>query len=174
MLSALSFGLVAFSINLVLIRGFNAFEDTRTQVISIFVINVISVGLSYLFLATFKSRYVTIGLGGAFSVSYLVGLFVTLSLLKKHIGKLSITSFLSQHFKLLVAAFLAIFPLWLVSHFLKWSTTETALGIRAGRLLFILCISGGGYLLIARAMKIAEVSALGTFVQGLVKRGKEQ
>ena len=173
-LSALSFGLVAFSINLVLIRGFNAFEDTRTQVISIFVINLISVALSYIFLATLESRYVTIGLGGAFSASYLVGLFLTLSLLKKHIGKLSIKSFLPQHLKLLIAAFIAIFPLWLLSHFLKWSTTETSLGIRAGRLLLIMCIGGGGYLFIARAMKIAEVSALGTFAQGLAKRSKEQ
>jgi putative peptidoglycan lipid II flippase len=32
-LSALSLGLVAFSINLILIRGFNAFEDTKTQVV---------------------------------------------------------------------------------------------------------------------------------------------
>jgi putative peptidoglycan lipid II flippase len=40
-LSALSLGLVAFSINLILIRGFNAFEDTKTQVISILIINII-------------------------------------------------------------------------------------------------------------------------------------
>ncbi len=46
-LAALSFGLVAFSINLILIRGFNAFEDTRTQVISILIINIIAVALSY-------------------------------------------------------------------------------------------------------------------------------
>jgi putative peptidoglycan lipid II flippase len=39
-LSALSLGLVAFSINLILIRGFNAFEDTKTQVTSIIIINV--------------------------------------------------------------------------------------------------------------------------------------
>ena len=42
-LSALSFGLVAFSINLILIRGFTAFEDTKTQVVSILVINIIAV-----------------------------------------------------------------------------------------------------------------------------------
>ena len=87
-LSALSLGLVAFSINLILIRGFNAFEDTRTQVISIFIINVISVALSYLFLYMLDAQQVTIGLGLAFSASYIVGLFITLSLLKKHTGNL--------------------------------------------------------------------------------------
>jgi putative peptidoglycan lipid II flippase len=99
-LSALSFGLVAFSINLILIRGFNAFEDTRTQVISILIINVISVALSYLFLEFLKTRWVTVGLGAAFSLSYLVGLLVTLGLLKKHLtGKLSIREFLTQHMR---------------------------------------------------------------------------
>jgi putative peptidoglycan lipid II flippase len=60
-LSALSLGLVTFSINLILIRGFNAFEDTRTQVISIIIINIISVALSYLFLATLDRDWVTVG-----------------------------------------------------------------------------------------------------------------
>jgi len=80
-LSALSIGLVAFSINLILIRGFNAFEDTKTQVVSILIINVISVALSYLFLETLSSYWVTVGLGAAFSVSYIGGLFITISLL---------------------------------------------------------------------------------------------
>ncbi|MTA27202.1 MAG: murein biosynthesis integral membrane protein MurJ, partial [Actinobacteria bacterium] len=62
-LSALSFGLVAFSINLILIRGFNAFEDTKTQVVSIFIINCVSVGLSYFFLYSLDNQWVTVGLG---------------------------------------------------------------------------------------------------------------
>ena len=82
-LSALSLGLVAFSINLILIRGFNAFEDTKTQVTSIVIINIISVALSYLFLETLDSNWVTVGLGIAFSISYIVGLFITISLLKE-------------------------------------------------------------------------------------------
>jgi putative peptidoglycan lipid II flippase len=65
-LSALSFGLVAFSINLILIRGFNAFEDTKTQVLSILIINIVSVGLSYFFLYFLENQWVTVGLGVAF------------------------------------------------------------------------------------------------------------
>jgi hypothetical protein len=59
-LSALSFGLIAFSINLILVRGFNAFEDTKTQVVSIFIINLIAVALSYVILDTVENEYVTI------------------------------------------------------------------------------------------------------------------
>ena len=171
-LSALSFGLVAFSINLVLIRGFNAFEDTKTQVASILVINVISVGLSYLFLATLESQYVTIGLGAAFSLSYVVGLFVTLALLKKHIGKLSISEFVPHHFKVLAAALLAMVPVYLVVHYAKWSSIETGLGIRVGRLALVLTLSGVGYLFAARSLGVKEISALGSVATKFIKRGK--
>ena len=169
-LSALSFGLVAFSINLVLIRGFNAFEDTKTQVISIFVINVISVGLSYIFLATLKSQYVTIGLGAAFSVSYIIGLFVTLALLKKHVGKLSLREFLPHHLRVFAAALLAMLPVYAVVHFAQWSSMETPLGIRALRLTLVLVVSGVGYIAAARALGVKEISALGAVFSKFVKR----
>lgn len=173
-LSALSFGLVAFSINLVLIRGFNAFEDTKTQVASIFVINVISVGLSYLFLATLKSEYVTIGLGAAFSVSYIVGLFVTLALLKKHVGKLSIRTFVPHHLRVFAAALIAMLPVYAVVHFARWSSIETPLGIRLLRLTLVLVVSGIGYLFAARALGVREISALGAVVSKFVKRAPKQ
>ena len=82
-LSALGVGLVTFSINLILLRGFNAFEDTKTQVPSIILINVVSVALSYLFLNLLDPKWVTVGLGAAFSISYVIGLPYTLHLLKR-------------------------------------------------------------------------------------------
>lgn len=172
-LSALSFGLVAFSINLVLVRGFNAFEDTKTQVISILVINLISVGLSYLFLATLPSEYVTVGLGAAFSLSYIVGLFVTLRLLRKHVGLLSIASFVPHHFRVLAASLLAMVPVFAIVHLEEWSSVETSTGIRAARLLLVMVLSGAGYLFTSRLFKIEEISALAGFASGLIRRGRK-
>ena len=171
-LSALSLGLVAFSINLILIRGFNAFEDTRTQVISILIINIISVALSYLFLETLNSQQVTIGLGLAFSVSYIVGLFITLSLLKKHTGKLVVSTFAGHHFKLFVASVLAMAPLFALMYFLEWESAESSIILRAIRLAFILAASGALYLLFAKLFKIAEISTLAEFGRGLLKKRK--
>ena len=171
-LSALSLGLVAFSINLILIRGFNAFEDTRTQVISILIINIISVALSYLFLETLNSQQVTIGLGVAFSVSYIVGLFITLSLLKKHTGKLAVFTFAGHHFKLFVASVLAMAPLFALMYFLEWESAESSIILRAIRLAFILAASGALYLLFAKLFKIAEISTLAEFGRGLLKKRK--
>ena len=171
-LSALSFGLVAFSINLILIRGFNAFEDTRTQVISIFVINVISVVFSYIFLALLPSQYVTIGLGAAFSISYIVGLFITISLLKKHTGKLHLASVGRQHFSLLTASLIAMLPFFVISYLLNWADTHQSTLIGVLHLVFVLLGSGLFYLLYAYALKISEVRAAKEFLGQRLKKSR--
>ena len=159
-LSALSLGLVAFSINLVLIRGFNAFEDTRTQVWSILIINIISVGLSYLFLAILPSDWVTVGLGFAFSASYLIGLFITLRLLKKHTGVIHIREFIGQHGRLLAAALIAMLPIFAISQYFGWVGSDQSSLVRASELLFVIIAGALGYFFAAKALRITEVSGI--------------
>ena len=171
-LSALSFGLVAFSINLILIRGFNAFEDTRTQVGSILVINLISIALSYLFLFTLQNKWITVGLGAAFSISYLVGLFVTLSLLKRHIGKLAIREFAPQHIRLFMASFIAMGPLFLISYYFDWVGADTSSAMRALELLAVMVISFIGFFFTSRLLRIEEISLGKELVTSLLGRNK--
>jgi putative peptidoglycan lipid II flippase len=167
-LSALSLGLVAFSINLVLIRGFNAFEDTKTQVVSILIINIISSALSYLFLATLKSEFVTIGLGLAFAISYILGLFVTIALLRKHIGSLEVTQFMGQHARLYLASAIAMVPFFVLAFMLDWMNDDAAPLIGVVRLLLVLVGSGTGFLLVAHALKITEITAMKEFAISLL------
>ncbi|CAN2230195.1 MviN Uncharacterized membrane protein, putative virulence factor [Candidatus Nanopelagicaceae bacterium] len=169
-LSALSFGLVAFSINLILIRGFNAFEDTKTQVVSIFVINIIAVAMSYFFLYFLKNQWVTVGLGVAFSVSYLVGLFVTLGLLKKHVGKLAISEFLGQHIRLLSASLLAMLPLYALTRYISWVAPDMTRAGRAGELLLVMVIAFFGYLLTAKAVGVEEISMVRHLGSSITRR----
>ena len=171
-LSALSLGLVAFSINLILIRGFNAFEDTKTQVISILIINIISSVLSYIFLATIKSEHVTIGLGFAFSVSYIIGLFVTISLLAKHVGKFEYSQFLGQHARLYLASLLAMLPFFAISYFFGWNNDDAKPLIGVARLALLLVGSGAGFLMIAHAFKITEIATLKEFAISLFSKRK--
>jgi putative peptidoglycan lipid II flippase len=173
-LSALSVGLVAFSINLILIRGFNAFEDTKTQVLSILIINIISVGLSYLFLETLDSYWVTVGLGVAFSVSYIVGLFITISLLKKHIGRLQVADFAAQHGLLLIASLVAMLPFFAIAFYFDWAYDDASLVLRALRLAFILAGSGIAYLFIARALKVSEIAGLRGFATSTLRRRRNK
>jgi len=171
-LSALSFGLVAFSINLILIRGFNAFEDTRTQVASIFLINVVSVALSYLFLVTLKNKWVTVGLGAAFSISYIVGLFFTLALLKRHTGTISLRDFLPQHIRLLVASLISMAPLYTISYYFDWTGSQSSSGVRALELLSVMCVGIVVFFFAARLLKIEEISMGGELVRSFMGRNK--
>jgi putative peptidoglycan lipid II flippase len=171
-LSAFSFGLVAFSINLILIRGFNAFEDTKTQVTSILIINVISVAFSYLFLAILPSQYVTIGLGGAFSISYIVGLFITIALLKKHTGKLQLASAGRQHFSLLIASAAAMLPFFVISYLFDWVNTHQSTWMGVLRLALVLVGGGVLFLIFAYALKVSEVRAAKEFLEQRLKKSR--
>ncbi|MDA2992979.1 MAG: murein biosynthesis integral membrane protein MurJ [Actinomycetota bacterium] len=171
-LSALSLGLVAFSINLILIRGFNAFEDTRTQVISILIINIISSALSYLFLATLKSDLVTIGLGLAFAISYIFGLFVTIALLSKHVGKFQYSQFVGQHFRLYLASFISMLPFFALAYFLGWISDDARPIVGIFRLVLVLVGSGAGFLLMAHLFKITEIATLKEFAISLLRKRK--
>lgn len=172
-LSALSFGLVAFSINLILIRGFNAFEDTRTQVISIFIINVISVALSYLFLNLLQNQWVTIGLGMAFSISYLVGLLITLALLKKHMHVIKVKDFLGQHLRLYGAAIGVMVPLFLLTQYISWVGVELSPLAQAGELIVVMVTAFFGYLVAARAAGVEEVSMIGHLRDSVTRRSSD-
>ena len=172
-LSALSFGLVAFSINLILIRGFNAFEDTRTQVISIFIINLISVGLSYLFLHLLQNQWVTVGLGAAFSISYLVGLLITLSLLKKHTGPIKVRDFLGQHLRLIGAAVGVMAPLFALTQYISWVGVELSPIARAGELCVVMVMAFFGYLVAAKAAGVEEISMIAHLKDSVVRRSKD-
>ena len=173
-LSALSFGLVAFSINLILIRGFNAFEDTKTQVVSIFIINVVSVGLSYFFLYFLDNQWVTVGLGVAFSISYLVGLWVTLALFKKHIGKLGLREFAGQHLRLFVAAFLVMLPLFAIVEYISWSGIVLSPIERAGQLLVVMLVAFIGFISAGKAVGVEEISMIRHLGSSITRRKASQ
>ncbi|MEY4444631.1 MAG: hypothetical protein RL301_710, partial [Actinomycetota bacterium] len=165
-LSGLGVGLATFSINIILVRAFNAFEDTKTQVPSILFINLISVGLSYLFLFTLPSKWVTVGLAAAFSISYLIGLPYTLHLLKRHTGKIHLSEFVPQHLTLTLASILVMAPIYLIT---RWVGEVSGI-IRVVELLLVIVVGASGYFLIARALKVAEVATFTQFIRKVLPR----
>jgi putative peptidoglycan lipid II flippase len=169
-LAAFGLGLVAFSINIILIRGFNAFEDTKTQVPSILLINVISVALSYLSLVLLPSQWVTVGLGSAFSLSYIIGLFYTLSLLDRHTGRIRIRDFLGQHARLFAASLVAMLPLFTISQYFAWANADSGAFIRFGKLVLIMMLGFAGYFFVADRLGVSEISISSELVKTAVRR----
>jgi len=148
-LSALSLGLVAFSINIILVRGFNAFEDTKTQVFSILIINLIAIALSYLALNTVENEYVTVYLGLAFSISYIVGIVITFKLIEKHVGKIHFSQFIGQHSKLIFAAIVTMGPIFALTRLFAWHGPVV--------LFLVLLASTSGYFLVAKMLRVTEI-----------------
>ena len=148
-LSALSLGLVAFSINIILVRGFNAFEDTKTQVFSILIINLIAIALSYLALNTVENEYVTVYLGLAFSISYIVGIVITFKLIEKHVGKIHFSQFIGQHSKLIFAAIVTMGPIFALTRIFAWHGPVV--------LFLVLLASTSGYFLVAKMLRVIEI-----------------
>jgi putative peptidoglycan lipid II flippase len=169
-LSALGVGLVAFSINIILIRGFNAFEDTKTQVLSILFINIVAVALSYLFLHLLPNQWVTVGLGLAFSISYIAGLFITLALLIKHTGRIHLVEFSHHHFRLLIASLVAMLPIFSIARIFSWTGVNTSPIARIGELLVIVVISPIGYYFVAKLLRVEEVTLTGELVKMQFRR----
>ena len=75
-LSAFALGLIPVSINLILLRGLNAFENLRSQVIVNFIMNAISVVLSLLAADYLEPKWVTVGLAGIFTLHYFIGVAI--------------------------------------------------------------------------------------------------
>jgi putative peptidoglycan lipid II flippase len=116
--------------------------------------------MSYLFLFFLKTQWITVGLGAAFSVSYLIGLLVTLRLLKKHVGKLAISEFLGQHLRLLIASVLAMAPLFVMTQYISYLEIEFSRAARAGELLVVMVVAFFAYILAAKALRIEEISMI--------------
>jgi putative peptidoglycan lipid II flippase len=116
--------------------------------------------MSYFFLYFLKNQWVTVGLGVAFSVSYLIGLFVTLGLLKKHLGKLTVSEFVGQHIRLLIASILAMLPLFVFTQYISWLALDLSRAARAGELLVVMVVAFFAYIVAAKALHIEEISMI--------------
>jgi putative peptidoglycan lipid II flippase len=115
---------------------------------------------------------VTIGLGLAFSISYILGLFVTISLLKRHVGKFEYSHFLGQHLRLYLASFLAMLPFFAIALFFGWVSDDAQPMIGVLRLAFVLFGGGASFLLLAHAFKITEIAAIKEFAISLLRKRK--
>ena len=150
LLSAMALGLIPLSINLVFIRGLNAFENTKFQVLSNLVINAVAVVLSLVAYVNMEARSVTLGLALAFTASYWCGIVATYFLLKRFTGTLNIAAIALFYLKVMLAATIAVVCVAFVADRLNLAGNFVDL-------IGVLLATSLLYILVARAMKIAEV-----------------
>jgi putative peptidoglycan lipid II flippase len=157
-LSAFALGLIPVSINLVLLRGLNAFENLKSQVLGNFIMNLISVVLSLIAASYLEPKWVTVGLAVIFTVHYFIGAGISFILIKKHGVEIPILKLASFYLRLILIFAAAALPVWLFR-----SSTP---GGNFIYLILVLLSSAIFYLLLLRALKISEVTTLINVIKG--------
>ena len=160
-LSAFALGLIPVSINLVLLRGLNAFENLKSQVLGNFIMNLISVILSIVAARYLEPKWVVVGLAGIFTLHYFIGTAISFYLIGRHKVNLPIGVIVFFYLKLALVAAVVITPLWLLRGQIP--------GGNLIQLLIVIGVSAVLYLLIAKFLKITEV----TYLIKVIKGGRE-
>ncbi|GAA2948257.1 MULTISPECIES: murein biosynthesis integral membrane protein MurJ [Streptomyces] len=160
MLQAFGLGLIPFSAQYLLLRGFYAFEDTRTPFLMAAWIAVVDIVLATGCHLLLPARWAVVGMAGAYTLSYAAGLALTVLLLRRRLGgRLDDGGLRRTYGKLLCAAVPAAGLGWAAARAcgtaLGAGTWPTAVALVAGVVTLALV-----YLLLARFLKVDELRRL--------------
>jgi len=158
-LCALALGLAPMSINLIALRGLNAFENVKLQVLSNAIMNIVGVIVSIVVAFTLPAEWVTVGLAGALAFSYFFGAWSTIRLLRRYEISISISEVVGFYLKLTSLALLVAVPVWFSRNLIP--------GGNMIRLIIVLVVCGIGYLALC---KIARVREINSAIQVLTRR----
>jgi putative peptidoglycan lipid II flippase len=157
--AAFALGLPAFSAQYIALRGFYAFEDTRTPFLLQVAIAATNVLLALAAFAVLPLRWKMVGVALAYSLTYLLGLALSTSVLRRRTGGLDGHEVVRHYVRLLVAAvpagLLAWLVAWLVGQRLGDGLGGSAASLAAGGLVLLL-----GYVGAARALHVRELTDL--------------
>ena len=149
-LSGLSLGLIPLSINLIIMRGLNAFENVKAQAQINLIINIVAILLSVAGVMVFAPEWVTVWLGVTFPIHYLLGTFLSFRFLARHGLRIRLRPILYFYTKLMLVTGIGLLPLWLLRNQIP--------GGNFLQLILVLMVTSLIYILTSRLLKIDEVS----------------
>jgi putative peptidoglycan lipid II flippase len=168
-LTAFAVGLVFFSAQHLVLRGFYALEDTRTPFLIQLVIVAVNVSLVLAAAYAVPARERTIAMAGGYAASYAIGLVVSTWALRRRVGRLDGAAVVRTHARLVAAA--------AVGGTLGWGAAAAVvagLGDGAGPALLASAVGGlvlvGAYVVVARLLKVGEVADLASQVRRRIGR----
>jgi putative peptidoglycan lipid II flippase len=167
--AAFALGLPAFSAQYVALRGFYAFEDTRTPFLMQVAIAATNVLLALAVYAVLPLQWKMVGVAAAYSVTYLMGLALSTAVLRRRVGGLDGAAVVRTYVRLLVAAvpagLVALAASWAMSRAFGDGLGGSAASLAAGGALLLLL-----YVLVARALRVEELETLVATVRARVRR----
>ncbi|MCX4747657.1 murein biosynthesis integral membrane protein MurJ [Kitasatospora sp. NBC_01287] len=158
MLSAFALGLIPYSVQYVLLRGFYAYEDTRTPFSNTIWVAVAQAAGALLCFLLLPAQWAVTGMALGYGASYVVGVAVAVPKLKRRIGDLDTGRIAKTYARLAIACV----PAALVGFLLALLLGELLDGW-FGSVLAVL-VAGAGqvavFLTLARRMRIEELNAV--------------
>ncbi|QNP64202.1 murein biosynthesis integral membrane protein MurJ [Streptomyces genisteinicus] len=169
-LMAFGLGLIPYSVQYVVLRGFYAYEDTRTPFYNTVIVAAVNAGASALCYALLPAQWAVVGMGASYGLAYAVGVGVAWRRLKKRLGGDLDGSHVTRTYARLS---MASVPAALAGGAVAYGLTSL-LGSGAGGSLVALVIGGivllGVFFVAAKKMRIAELNALVGMVRGRLGR----
>ncbi len=150
-LAGFSLGLLPLSVNLILLRGLNAFENVKLQVLSNFVMNLAASGLAFVAALALPAKWVTVGLAVALTISYYIGAYSTIRLLHRYRIFIKTREIVGLYSRLAGIFLIIAIPLRFLEAQIPGGNTI--------RLMVVLAISAVGYFGAARLFRITEVGS---------------
>ncbi|MEQ7010391.1 murein biosynthesis integral membrane protein MurJ [Actinopolymorpha sp. B17G11] len=169
-LMGFALGLIGFSSQHIMLRGFYAYEDTRTPVFIQILVVAASAACAITAYAVLPVQWKTVGIAVSYGVGYWLGFFASIAVLRRRIGGADGRRLLSTYARAGAAALLSGLGAYgvgrLVSGALDGGAIGAATAVLAGG-----TVLAGGYLLLAQVFRVREIAELVALVRGRLGRG---
>ncbi|MDX6314588.1 MAG: putative peptidoglycan lipid flippase, partial [Streptomyces sp.] len=169
-LMAFGLGLIPYSIQYVVLRGFYAYEDTRTPFYNTVIVAAVNATASAICFVVLPARWAVVGMGASYGLAYVIGVGVAVKRLRKRLGGDLDGKRVVRTYTRLIGASV---PAALVAAVVAYGVTRTlGNGVPAA----LLAVVAGGLALIgvffvaAKRMRIEEMTAMVGMVRGRLGR----
>ncbi|MFE5710049.1 murein biosynthesis integral membrane protein MurJ [Streptomyces sp. NPDC056501] len=169
-LMAFGLGLIPYSVQYVVLRGFYAYEDTRTPFYNTVIVAAVNAAASALCYVLLPAQWAVVGMAASYGLAYAVGVGIAWRRLSKRLGgDLDGTQVMRTYARLCMASVPAAIVAGAVGFGLLKLLGEGALGS-----LVALVVGGavllGVFFVAAKRMRIAELNTLVGMVRGRLGR----
>lgn len=169
-LMAFGIGLIPFSVQYVVLRGFYAFEDTRTPFYNTVIVAAVNAAASAVCFIVLPSRWAVVGMAFSYGLAYAVGVGVAVRRLRARLGGDLDGKRITRTYARLTGACV---PAALAAGVAVYGITR-ALGSGASGSLVALIVGGalliGVFYIAAKRMRIEEMTAMVGMVRGRLGR----
>lgn len=169
-LMAFGLGLIPYSVQYVVLRGFYAYEDTRTPFYNTVIVAAVNAAASALCFFVLPARWAVVGMAASYGLAYAVGVGIAWRRLRKRLGGDLDGAQVARTYTRLIGASI---PAALLAGATGYGILKT-LGDGAGGSLIALVVGGivlgAVFFVAARKMRIAELNSMVGMVRGRLGR----